>query len=178
MLSDPQRRLMLVIARASIEAHLFGGRLDLPDGSAWPAASGVFVTLKHRGTLRGCIGTLELAGPVIDEVVVCARESATRDPRFPPLQADEWAETAIEISVLGPLELIDPAEKSAIVIGRHGLVVASSGRRGLLLPQVATEWRWTREQFLRQTCRKAGLPDDAWRTGADVFRFEADVFGE
>jgi AMMECR1 domain-containing protein len=57
-------------------------------------------------------------------------------------------------------------------------VVASSGRRGLLLPQVATEWRWTREQFLRQTCRKAGLPDDAWRTGADVFRFEADVFGE
>ena len=178
MLNDPQRQLMLATARASIDAHLLGGRLDLPDGAEWPSASGVFVTLKHRGTLRGCIGTLEIASSVIEEVVVCARESATRDPRFPPLQPDEWAETAVEISVLGPLERIDPAEESAIVIGRHGLVIAHAGRRGLLLPQVATEWGWTREQFLRQTCRKAGLPDDAWRTGADVFRFEADVFGE
>lgn len=178
MLSDPQRRLMLAAARASIDAHLSGGRVDLPVHADWPAASGVFVTLKHRGTLRGCIGTLEIAGAVIDEVVVCARESATRDPRFPPLEAHEWAETVIEISVLGPLEPIDPDDESAIVIGRHGLVIAHAGRRGLLLPQVATEWRWTREQFLRQACRKAGLADDAWRTGAGVFRFEADVFGE
>lgn len=178
MLSDPQRQLMLATARAAIDAHLSGGRLDQPDGAGWPSASGLFVTLKQRGSLRGCIGTLEIAGPVIDEVVVCARESATCDPRFPPLQPEEWAETVIEISVLGPLERIDPAEEAAIVIGRHGLVVAHAGRRGLLLPQVATEWRWTREQFLRQTCRKAGLSDDAWRAGADVFRFEADVFGE
>jgi AmmeMemoRadiSam system protein A len=178
MLNDPQRELMLATARASIEAHLCGGRIDLPDTAGWPEASGLFVTLRHRGALRGCIGTLEIAGPVIREVMVCARESASRDPRFPPLAPDEWAETAIEISVLGPLERIDPTEESAIVIGRHGLVVAQSGSRGLLLPQVATEWRWTREQFLRQTCRKAGLADDAWRTGADVFRFEADVFGE
>lgn len=178
MLSDAQRRLMLAAARASIEALVFGGRVEPPDGAGLPAASGLFVTLKHRGTLRGCIGTLEIAGAVIDEVAACARESASRDPRFPPLRPEEWAETAIEISVLGPLEPIDPADESAIVIGRHGLVVAHAGRRGLLLPQVATEWRWTREQFLRQTCRKAGLPDDAWRTGADVFRFEADVFGE
>jgi hypothetical protein len=178
MLSDPQRQLMLATARASIDAHLSGGRVDLPGSADWPAASGVFVTLKHRGTLRGCIGTLEITGRVIDEVVSCARESASRDPRFPPLLPEEWAETAVEISVLGPLEPIDPADESAIVVGRHGLVVAQAGRRGLLLPQVATEWRWTREQFLRQTCRKAGLADDAWRTGADVFRFEADVFGE
>ena len=178
MLSDPQRRLLLAAARASIDAHLFGGRVDLPVHADWPTASGVFVTLKHRGALRGCIGTLEIAGPMIDEVVVCARESATRDPRFPPVEPDEWAETVIEISVLGPLEPVDPADESAIIIGRHGLVVAHGSRRGLLLPQVATEWRWTREQFLRQSCRKAGLADEAWRTGADVFRFEADVFGE
>lgn len=178
MLSEPQRQLMLAAARASIDAHLAGGRVDLPGTAEWPTASGLFVTLKQRGRLRGCIGTLEIAGPLIEEVVVCARESASRDPRFAPLEPGEWAETSIEISVLGPLEPIDPAEETAIVIGRHGLVVAQEGRRGLLLPQVATEWRWTREQFLRQTCRKAGLADDAWRRGADVFRFEADVFGE
>jgi uncharacterized protein (TIGR00296 family) len=80
--------------------------------------------------------------------------------------------------VLGPLEPIDPHDPAAIEIGRHGLVVEQGWRRGLLLPQVATEWGWDRETFLAHTCAKAGLPHDCWRTGARVFRFAADVFGD
>ena len=90
----------------------------------------------------------------------------------------ELSGTSLEISVLGPLEQIDPHLENALDIGRHGLVVEQGPRRGLLLPQVAVEWGFTREQFLDQTCRKAGLPRDAWRHGARVFRFDADVFGE
>jgi uncharacterized protein len=178
MLTDSQRQSMLTVARRSIHTLLFGGQAGIPDDPALPDASGVFVTLKHRGSLRGCIGTLTMAGSLGEEVGRCARDSARQDPRFEPLAAGEWAETSIEISVLGPLERIDPGDESSLTLGRHGLVVEQGKRRGLLLPQVATEWGWTREQFLRQTCRKAGLPDDAWRNGADVYRFDADVFGE
>ena len=84
----------------------------------------------------------------------------------------------VQIAGMNPLEEIDPADPDAIVVGRHGLVVEQGMRRGLLLPQVAPEWGWTRDEFLRHTCRKAGLPLDAWQHGARVYRFEADVFGE
>ena len=178
MLTDPQRQLLLRVARASIESHLLGGQGDVLPDQDLPGASGVFVTIRQRGALRGCLGTLAVSRPLADEVARCARDSATRDPRFPPMGADDWLEASLEISVLGPLEPVDPADEAAIVIGQHGLVVEYGPRRGLLLPQVAVEWDWTREQFLRQTCRKAGLPDDAWRAGAVVFRFAADVFGE
>ncbi len=94
------------------------------------------------------------------------------------MTAAEVAGLTVEVSVLGTLEPIDPAEPGAIVIGRHGLVAEDGARKGLLLPQVATEWGWTVEQFLRQTCIKARLPPDAWRHGARIFRFGADVFGE
>ena len=178
MLTDQQRRLMLDAARASIDACLRGTIVALPAGGDLPRASGLFVTLKHRGSLRGCLGTLEIADSLVEEVARCAQESATRDPRFSPLRLDEWEDTVVEISLLGPLEAIDPHDAAAIVIGRHGLVVAHGARRGLLLPQVAVEWSWTREQFLRQTCLKAGLAEDAWCNGAEVFRFTAEVFGD
>jgi uncharacterized protein (TIGR00296 family) len=80
--------------------------------------------------------------------------------------------------VLGPLERIDPLAEDALTIGLHGLVVEQGRHRGLLLPQVATEWQWNVQQFLRQTCRKAGLTPDAWEHGATVYRFAAEVFGE
>ena len=99
------------------------------------------------------------------EVARCAADSASEDPRFPPVAVDELPDLALEISVLGPLEAIDP-RPGAFTIGGHGLVVEQGPRRGLLLPQVATEWGWDAEQFLRQTCVKAGLPPDAWRHGA------------
>ena len=178
MLTDEQKQLLLRIARRSIESHLTGVVLEQPGDPGLSKVSGLFVTIKQRGALRGCLGTLEPRGPLAVEVARVAREAATHDPRFAPLDADDWRESSLEISVLGPLEAIDPADEQAIVIGRHGLVVESGRRRGLLLPQVAVEWNWTREQFLRQTCRKAGLPDEAWQDGAMVCRFDADVFGE
>jgi AmmeMemoRadiSam system protein A len=169
---------LLRIARESVVSQLTGTvqALDVP--TELPGASGVFVTLKRRGELRGCLGTLECREGLAQEVARCARESSTLDPRFAPVSLDELAEISIEISILGPLEEIDPAVENAFLIGRHGLVVEHGHRRGLLLPQVATEWGWTREQFLRQTCRKASLADDAWQRGARVFRFDAHVFGE
>lgn len=178
VLTETQKAALLRVARNAIAADLTADGPVPVSGEVLPGASGVFVTIKRRGELRGCLGVLELRDTLAGEVARCARDSASRDPRFPPMRADELDDASIEISVLGPLEPIDPLAEAAIVIGRHGLVVEQGRRRGLLLPQVAVEWGWGREQFLRQTCRKAGLPEDAWRNGADIFRFEADVFGE
>jgi AmmeMemoRadiSam system protein A len=179
VLTETQKEQLLSIARQSLERHLGGLRPDAPRVDAdLPDASGVFVTIRRRGELRGCLGTLQLRGSLDEEVARCARDSATEDPRFPAMSHDELPETSLEISVLGPLERIDPAADGAIVVGRHGLVAEQGSRRGLLLPQVAVEWGWTPEQFLRQTCHKAGLPLDAWQHGAAIFRFDAEVFGE
>jgi AmmeMemoRadiSam system protein A len=178
MLTDGQKTALLRIAREAVVARVSGENRPLPAIEALPEVTGVFVTLKRRGALRGCLGVLQLRGTLAEEVARCARDSASEDPRFPPVAADEMADTSLEISVLGPLELIDPVQQDAIEIGRHGLVVEQGQRRGLLLPQVAVEWGWTSEQFLRQTCRKAGLTPDAWQNGAEVFRFDAEVFGE
>ena len=143
-----------------------------------PAASGVFVTIKRLGELRGCLGTLQCSRGLAEEVARCAADAASEDPRFPPVPAEELPDLTIEVSVLGPLEAIVPTDAAAITVGRHGVVVEQGSHRGLVLPQVATEWGWTPDQLLRQTCRKAGLPDDAWQHGAHVYRFEAEVFGE
>ena len=131
-----------------------------------------------HGELRGCLGTLQCTGGLADDVARCAADAASADPRFAPVSPAELEGLSIDISVLGPLEPIDPRTPDSIVIGRHGLVVEQGRRRGLLLPQVAPEWGWTTDQFLAQTCLKAGLSRDAWQRGASVFRFEADVFGE
>lgn len=178
MLTDDDKAGLLRVAREAVASEVGGVPSSWALAGELPDASGVFVTLKRRGELRGCIGTLQCRAGLAQEVARTARESATQDPRFPPVAMAEVPELSLEISVLGPLDEIDPAAASAIVIGKHGLVVEQGVRRGLLLPQVATEWGWDVPQFLRQTCRKAGLPDDAWQRGARVFRFEADVFGE
>jgi AmmeMemoRadiSam system protein A len=177
MLTSEQRRALLDLARSSIESQVNGSApiasrpLELPD------ASGVFVTIKRRGQLRGCLGTLQNRAGLVAEVIRCAADSASEDPRFPPVSREELPELSLEISVLGPLESID-ARPDAFAIGVHGLVAEQGAHRGLLLPQVATEWGWDGEQFLRQTCVKAGLPPDAWRHGARFFRFAAEVFGD
>ena len=109
-------------------------------------------------------------------MVRCAGDAATLDPRFPPLPLDDLPKVVLEISVLGPVEPV--ADSAEIEVGRHGLVVEQGTHRGLLLPQVPTEWGWDRATFVSQTCVKAGLAPDAWRSGARLFTFEADVFGE
>jgi uncharacterized protein len=179
MLTDEQKRDLVHCARIAVEAQVTGRRpLPIPRSVDLPRASGAFVTIKRRGQLRGCLGTLECRRGLADEVARCAADAASEDPRFPPVAPDELPELAVEVSILGPLERIDPSRPDAFVIGRHGLVVEQGVHRGLLLPQVATEWGWTPDQFLRQTCVKAGLPPDAWQRGATVYRFAADVFGE
>ena len=177
MLSSEQRRALLDLARSSIESQVTGGDPIAPGPLEWPDACGVFVTIKRRGQLRGCLGTLENRAGLAAEVIRCAADSASEDPRFPPVSRDELPELSLEISVLGPLESID-TRPDAFTIGVHGLVAERGLHRGLLLPQVATEWGWDGEQFLRQTCVKAGLPPDAWRHGARFFRFSAEVFGD
>ena len=177
MLTADQRRHLLSIAHASIDRQVRGGTPVETGTMALPDASGVFVTIKERGRLRGCLGTLACLDGLDREVARCARDAASEDPRFPAVSPDEIPELSLEISVLGPLEEIE-ARPGAFTIGVHGLVVEQGVQRGLLLPQVATEWGWDAEQFLRQTCVKAGLPPDAWRNGARVFRFAAEVFGD
>jgi AmmeMemoRadiSam system protein A len=178
MFTDAQKHALLSVAREAVKEAAGAARAPVAMVGGFPAASGAFVTLKRGGRLRGCIGTLECRRPLDEEVARVAVSAAREDPRFEPLRASELDDLDVEVSVLGPLEPIDPFDPAAIDIGRHGLVVEQGHRRGLLLPQVATEWNWGREEFLAQTCVKAGLSPDAWRHGAKTYRFAADVFGD
>jgi uncharacterized protein len=176
--TDEQQRMLVEIARRAVARGVNGaGQGDVPEIPGLPEATGAFVTLKKQGQLRGCIGTLECRRSLPQEVARVAVSAALEDPRFEAVRAAELSDLDVEISVLGPLERIDPRDPASIEIGRHGLVVEDGRRRGLLLPQVATEWGWDRETFLAQTCVKAGLPRECWRTGATVYRFAAHVFG-
>ncbi len=178
MFTDEQRRQLMALARAAVVEAAGGDAAPVTVEGELPTASGAFVTLKRGGRLRGCIGTLECRRSLAEEITRVAVSAAREDPRFEPLRVTELEDLEIEISVLGPLEPIDQHDPATIEIGRHGLVVEHGYRRGLLLPQVATEWGWDREEFLSQTCVKAGLPPDAWRRGARVYRFDAIVFGD
>jgi AmmeMemoRadiSam system protein A len=178
MLTDLQKHALVDLARRAVSAQVAGLPEPAPLDIGLPDASGVFVTITSRGELRGCLGTLHCSRGLAAEVARCAADAASEDPRFPPVTADELPEISVEISVLGPLEEIDPRDGQAMTIGRHGLVAEEGLRRGLLLPQVATAWGWTPAQFLRQTCLKAGLRGDAWQHDARISRFDAEVFGE
>ncbi|HEV2489738.1 MAG TPA: AmmeMemoRadiSam system protein A [Candidatus Acidoferrales bacterium] len=177
-LRSEEKRALLDIARKAISILLTERRalrVSSPAGNlAIPA--GAFVTLHRRGRLRGCIGRIEAVEPLADVVAHCAAAAAEEDPRFFPLQADELAELEIEISVLSLLEAAKPA---SVEPGRHGLVVSKGLRRGVLLPQVAVQYNWTRERFLEETCRKGGLEADAWtHPGTRIEVFTAEVFSE
>ena len=177
MTDETERQLLLHIAREAIVAHAGGGPAPSPAGApGFDRQGGAFVTLHKRGELRGCIGHIEADDLLVRVVARCAVAASSTDPRFPAVSSAEVAELSIELSLLGPLEPIGGPDD--IEIGRHGLVVEKTSRRGLLLPQVATEWKWDAETFLAHTCHKAGLPRDAWKQGAKLWRFEAEVFSE
>jgi AmmeMemoRadiSam system protein A len=177
MLTDRQKAVLLDLARSSVTARVSRQPAPEPKALDMPAATGVFVTIKLHGELRGCLGTLENRRGLAQEVVRCAGDSASEDPRFSAVSIDELSGVRVELSVLGRFERIEPAP-DRFTTGVHGLMVEQGAKRGVLLPQVATEWGWTPEQFLRQTCIKAGLPADAWQRGANVYRFSAEVFGD
>ena len=169
------RRARNAIARAiGVDAAADVGRV-LPFGPA-DMKAGAFVTLTINGTLRGCIGYPEPEMPLVAVIDHCAVSAAISDPRFPALRVDEWDDIEVEISVLGPIEAV--SDIAEVIVGQHGLIAEAGRRRGLLLPQVASERNWTATEFAAQTCLKAGLPRDAWRNGATLFRFEAEVFRE
>jgi AmmeMemoRadiSam system protein A len=185
MLSPPEhqfsaedRRALLALARAAIVSVLTDSPLHPsgPEPACFSLRCGVFVTLQVRGKLHGCIGVIEPRDTLKESIAHCAQSAALHDPRFPPLRELELPALQIEISVLSPLSHIDPND---VEIGKHGLVVASEDRRGLLLPQVATEHHLLPEEFLGETCRKAGLPRDAWRDPqTKIFSFTCEVFQE
>lgn len=178
LLCSEDRRALLDLARhAVVEAVCHGRVLEFPPPSGALAAPGrAFVTLHRSGRLCGCIGQVVTSDSLAATVVRCAIGAATKDPRFRPVRPEELAELEIELSVLSPLEPIQP---EAIQVGRHGLMVARDQFRGVLLPQVAVEHRWTRDRFLEETCAKAGLPPDAWKDPATrVMAFTAEVFSE
>jgi len=140
------------------------------------ARRGVFVTLKKRGELRGCIGFIEPVAPLYQAVIQASIYAATEDPRFPQVGPGELKDLAFEVSVLTPLKEI--ADPDLVQVGRHGIVISRGGQKGVLLPQVPVENGWDRYTFLQEGCLKAGLPADAWKKGAKISVFEAIVFHE
>jgi uncharacterized protein len=174
--SPEERKLLLQIAHESISSFLLGRDISLPAPSPHLAEPrGVFTTLYSDRKLRGCVGFPAAVLPVYRAVMESARAAACEDPRFPPIRLEETRLIRISISVLSPLQPISPDE---VEIGRHGLVISEGVQRGLLLPQVPLEHGWSRVTFLEQTCLKAGLPPDAWRSGAGIEAFTAEVFGD
>jgi AmmeMemoRadiSam system protein A len=175
-LNKQDQETLLQIARDSVHAHLVHQNLELPEipSGALSEPRGVFVSIHHGNNLRGCVGTTDPPGSLYQSVAACAVAAASRDSRFKPLQLSEMPEVDFEISVLSPVEVVTDFQN--IEVGTHGLIVSRGNARGLLLPQVAVQHQWDREQFLGETCRKAGLPPTAWKQGATVHRFTAEVF--
>lgn len=176
-LNAEEKSFLLRLARKSVEAAVRNDRVEMPAEIPPPLRipSGAFVSLHKKGHLRGCIGYVQPIHPLYRTVIEAATASALRDLRFDPVRPEELPEVEIEISVLSPLQEARPEE---VQVGVHGLMVSLGQARGLLLPQVAVEHHWQREQFLEETCRKAGLPADAWRRGAKVEAFMAEIFNE
>jgi AmmeMemoRadiSam system protein A len=177
VISQEDQRRLLALARRALEARV--RRLPPPPperGGAMEIPLNAFVTIHNRGELRGCLGRLEARDPLADTIAQLAASVSDSDPRFDQVSLLELPDIDIEISVLTPERTIQRIDE--IELGRHGVIVEQGGHRGLLLPQVATEHHWDRETLVVHTCLKAALPRDAWRRGAQLFVFEAQVFGE
>ncbi len=179
--SSEERDQLLRLAHESISSTLEHREISLePPTAHFAEPRGVFTSLYLRRDLReeklrGCVGYVLPTCAVYRAVAETARAAAFDDNRFSPVTRQEAPHLAIELSILSPAQTILPEE---IEIGRHGLLISWQGRRGLLLPQVPVEHAWDRTTFLEQTCRKAGLPPDAWQKGATIEAFTAEVFGE
>lgn len=172
------RAALLATARESIASNLEARRPSWPpEAERLDYPCGAFVTLRERGSLRGCIGRMTSPAPLFETVRDMARAAAFEDPRFPRLEPEELGSIDIEITVLSPLRRI--ASASEIEVGRHGVLITKGPRSGVFLPQVATEQGWDRDRLLEELCRKAGLPAGSWRSPeAELQVFEGLAFGE
>lgn len=179
-LKGEEKKELLAIARITLEEYLKTKRIlsiQIKNKRLAELKLGCFVTLKIGKELRGCIGNSDSRTVLYKNVQSMAIASATEDPRFRAVSLKELASIDIEISVLYPLTRVK--DISEVVIGRDGLYIVYGYCSGVLLPQVATEYGWSREEFLSHTCLKAGLPKDSWKKlPLEIYRFEADVFGE
>lgn len=172
------RHYLLHLARETISRYLALKMVPLPrlSSPALREPRGVFVTLKKRETLRGCIGRMVPNRPLAELVGAMALQAAFEDSRFSPVTSRELPDLEIEISVLTPM--IPVSGPSDIVVGRDGVLLQKAGKSAVFLPQVAPEQGWGRDEMLDHLCRKAGLPSSAWRDGATFLTFQAIVFGE
>ena len=179
MLDNAQKNALLEIARRTLESRLTEKSIPAyqPSDEGLVEKKGAFVSL-HRGEeLRGCIGQLYPDQELYKIVQHCAVSAALEDTRFLPVTGEELDELTIEISVLSPFRRIRRIEE--IEVGKHGLYIVQGRFRGLLLPQVATQYGWDRVTFLKQTCRKSGLPESAWQDPHTIIHtFEAEVFSD
>jgi len=186
MLTKPEGELAVRLARRAIEECLNNATKIKPDSlpKVFQENRGVFVTLnqkRERKELRGCIGRPYPILPLGEAIILSAINAARSDPRFHPVEPEEVDELVIEVTVLTIPKRINAKPKDIpgrIVIGRNGLIVATSRCSGLLLPQVAVEHGFDCTEFLCQTCMKAGLMPDAWLNGAEVYSFEGQIFEE
>lgn len=179
MVTAEEGKILLTVARSVIESHLYQKPFHLSHEVPLDLLErrGAFVTLNTGGQLRGCIGRVEPSEPLIQTVSRMALEAAFNDPRFLPIQKEEWSAVSVEVSVLSSLTKVKTPKE--VQVGRDGLLIQRGFTSGLLLPQVATENHWTREEFLMHTCLKAGLPADAWKKEAtDIYTFTAEIFSE
>lgn len=178
-LTQDERARLIAIARENLESYIgLGKKKKFTETSEGMLTQcGAFVTLKIAERLRGCIGNFTSDKPVYQLVADLAIESATRDPRFPAVTKQELPKLKIEISVLSPLQRVAKIEE--LVVGTHGIYLKKGMYRGVLLPQVATEYGWDRETFLTHTCYKAHLDGDAWKDPkVEIYSFTADIFGD
>ncbi len=185
MLTEEEGRLGIKLAREAIERYLREGVKikasdDLPP--VFNDKRGVFVTLNKYDTLRGCIGYPYPVFRLKDAIIDAAISAAVSDYRFPPVRKEELSDIRIELTVLTTPRVLRVKPKDLpkhIEVGKHGLIIKKGIYQGLLLPQVATEYNWTAEEFLCETCWKAGLPQDAWlEEGTEVSVFEGQIFKE
>jgi AmmeMemoRadiSam system protein A len=178
-LTDKEKTILLDIAKSAIAAKI--NHQEMPelkiDSENLKLKRGAFVTLKKRGQLRGCIGYIKAYKPLGETVQEMAVAAAFNDPRFPSLKQDEVHHLTFEISVLSPFKRVKDINE--IEVGKHGLYIVHGSRSGLLLPQVAIEYGWDRDTFLKETCYKAGLPQDTWvDKETEIYIFSADYFGD
>ncbi len=177
-LNEREKNALLKLARATLEMYVRERKAPdfKPHVPILETMCGAFSTLHKNGDLRGCIGYIEARKPLYLTIIEMTQAAAIHDSRFEPVAAEELEDIDIELSVLSPLEKI--TDFSKIIIGRHGLFIRQGFYSGLLLPQVAVEWNMSTAVFLEETCRKAGLSRDAYKNGADVYYYSAQVFGE
>ena len=177
-LTNEQQDFLLELARSTISNNVIVGYWEetVSEEPAFKQMAGAFVTILVNDALRGCTGYMREDKPIYQVIQEMAISASTSDPRFSPLAREELENLSVGISVLSPLRKVEDIED--IRVGVHGLLIVHQGRRGVLLPQVPTDRGWDKDTYLTNLCFKAGLPGDAWREGATLYSFTAEIFGE